>query len=405
MAGELHRRRVFRAYNLPAMYDRVPLHNGFPSFTGAAIERRHAALRVVMDKEGLQAAILYGSGRPNSDLAYLTNWPGGREGYFVLPLEAGPGLLMQLFNHEPVAQMISLIPETRWAGPDSIASLAAWLKEHQLAQGSIGIMGSLPFNQHDKLKSLLPEAKLVDFTRQFRQQRVIYDDEEINFFKIAAELTDRSIERLERDLRPGLREFELPLLVETPYLEAGGHAGIHFMASTSMTDPNICVPHQYMRDRVLQPGDVVISEISGAFWCYSGQIHRSFFLGQPTPEWQHLHQAASDCFEAIEDVLKDGATVEQVIDVADVLDERGYVCLDDLLHGANQYPPILQTRQTDRGYPREFTFRENMVVTVQPQPRTKDKRMGLQFGETVRITKTGTERLHHYPRKMVIVQS
>ena len=65
----------------------------------------------------------------------------------------------------------------------------------------------------------------------------------------------------------------------------------------------------------------------------------------------------------------------------------------------------ISTRSTDRGYPREFTFRENMVVTIQPQPTTLDKRMGLQFGETVRITKTGTERLHHYPRKMVVIQS
>jgi len=386
------------------MYDRVPLHNGFPSFSRDDLAKRHAALRKAMEKESLQAAILYGSGRPNSDLTYLSNWPGGREGYVIVPLDGEPALLVQLFNHVPVAEMLSLLPETRWAGPDSIATLAGWLREHKLAQVGIGLIGGLPFSQYEKLKSLLPEARLVDFTRQFRQQRVIYDEAEINFFKIAAELTDRSIERLENELRPGMKEYEIPLLIESAYLEKGGYAGIHFLASTSMKDPDVCVPFQFQRDRVIQHGDAIISEISGAFWCYSGQIHRTFFLGDPTPEWVHLHQAASDCYEGIEAVLKDGATVDPVIDAADVLDERGYVCLDDLLHGANQYPPILQTRQTDRGYPREFTFRENMVVTIQPQPRTKDKRMGLQFGETVRITKTGTERLHHYPRKMVVIQ-
>jgi len=385
------------------MYDRVPLHNGFPSFSREAVARRQAALRTSMAKDGLQCAILYGSGRPNSDLAYLTNWPGGREAYVILPLEGEPAMLMQLFNHEPVAQMISYIPETRWAGPDSISSLASWLREHKLGQANIGLIGSLPFAQYDKLKLLLPEANFVDFTRHFRQQRVVYDEQEINFFKIAAELTDRSIESLERGIKPGMREYDLPLLIETPYLEAGGYAGIHFLASTSMKDPDICAPHQYLRDRVIQRGDVIISEISGAFWCYSGQIHRSFFLGEPTPEWQRLHQAAVDCYEGIESVLKDGASVDQVLDAAEVIDQRGYVILDDLLHGANQYPPILQTRSTDRGYPREFTFRENMVVTIQPQPRTQDKRMGLQFGETVLITKTGTERLHQYPRKMVVI--
>jgi len=386
------------------MYDRVRLHNGFPSFSKEDLAKRHTALRKAMEQQGLQCAVLYGSGRPNSDLTYLSNWPGGREGYVILPLDGEPALLVQLFNHVPVAEMLSLLPETRWAGPDSIVTLADWLKEHKLAQACIGLIGGLPFSQYEKLKSLLPEARLVDFSRHFRQQRVVYGEEEIEFFKIAAELTDRSIERLEHGIRPGMKEYELPLLVEMPYLEAGGYAGIHFMASTNMKNPDVYVPHQFQRDRQIQEGDVIISEISGAFWCYSGQIHRTFFLGEPTPEWQHLHQAAQDCYEAIDAVLTDGAQVDEVLDAAEVIDQRGYRILDDLLHGANQYPPILQTRSTDRGYPREFTFRENMVVTIQPQPTTPDKRMGLQFGETVRITRTGTERLHHYPRKMVVIQ-
>src|SRR5690348_14313975 len=144
-----------------AMYDRVPLHNGFPSFSREAVARRQAAVRAALAKEGLACGILYGSGRPNSDLAYLTNWPGGREAYVMLPVDGEPANLMQLFNHEPVAQMISYIPETRWAGPDSTASVAAWLKDHNLAQAGIGLMGSLPFNQYERLKALLPEAQLV----------------------------------------------------------------------------------------------------------------------------------------------------------------------------------------------------------------------------------------------------
>ncbi|HEX6512569.1 MAG TPA: aminopeptidase P family N-terminal domain-containing protein, partial [Chloroflexota bacterium] len=140
------------------MYDRVPLHNGFPSFTREAVRRRQAALRQAIEKEGLQCGMLYGSGRPNSDLAYLTNWPGGREAYVMLPLEGEPSVLMQLFNHEPVAQMISYMPDTRWAGPDSIVTVAGWLREHELAGASIGLMGGLPFSQYETLKALLPEA-------------------------------------------------------------------------------------------------------------------------------------------------------------------------------------------------------------------------------------------------------
>src|SRR5581483_2716930 len=385
------------------MFDRVPTRNGYPTFSQAEIDRRHSALRKAIERDGLHCAVLYGSGRPNSDVNYLTNWPGGREAYVVIPLDGEPGVLAQLYNHVPMAQRLSLIPDTRWAGPDSVAALAGWLRERKLDRGAIGLIGGLPFSLYERLKTLLPEARLSDFSRRFRELRVVYSEEELGFFRVAAELTDRSIERMAKEPRPGLHEWELARIVETPYLEAGGYAGIHFMASTPMANPSIFVPHQYQSNRVLEKGDAIISEISGAFWCYSGQIHRTFFLGQPTPEWVHLHQAASDTFDAIENVLKDGATVEQVLDAAEIIDQRGYHIYDDLLHGANQYPPILQTRSTDRGYPREFTFRENMVVTIQPQPASADHRMGLQFGETVRITRNGVERLHHYPREMVVV--
>ncbi len=383
-------------------YQQVSIRNGFPSFSVAEISQRHTAVRHLLEQHGAVGALVYGAGRYHSDLQYVSNWPGGREGFVVLPLARAPVLLVQLYNHLPLAEKLSLIADTRWAGPDSVATVADCLQDLR-GSGRIGLIGALPFSYHERLKALLPAATWVDLTKAFRDLRLRYSEEELGFFRAAAHLTDRSMERLEQQLRPGLREYELPAIVESAYLEAGGYAGIHFMASTSMQDPQAFVPHQYQSDRLLRAGDAVITEISGAFWGYTGQIHRTFFLGQPTPEYARLHEVARAAFEAIEGVLKHGATVEEVLDAAELIDRAGYVIFDDLLHGANQYPPILRTRSTDHGYPRGFVFQEDMVVTVQPQPITPDRRIGLQFGETVRITRGGVERLHRYARKMVVV--
>lgn len=385
------------------VHDRVPIRDGFPSFSEAEIGRRQAALRRVMEQRGVECAILYTTGRFNSDMQYLSNWPGGREGYLLLPLDRSPVLLVQLYNHVPMAERLSWITDTRWAGPDSVATVASCLREFGLQHGRIGLIGGLSFSQHDRLKRLLPEVEFVDLSRPFRESRLVRSNEELQFFRVAAELTDRSIEKLEQHLRPGLREYELAAIVEEAYLQAGGYAGIHFMASTSMKDPKVFVPHQYQSDRMLHHGDVLITEISGGFWGYTGQIHRTFFLGEPTAEYARLHEVAAAAYEAVEGVLKDGATAEQVLDAAEIIHREGYTIFDDLLHGANQYPPILRTWSTDHGYPKGFIFREDMVVTIQPQPITPDRRIGLQFGETVRITRGGVERLHLYPRKMVIL--
>ena len=75
-----------------------------------------------------------------------------------------------------------------------------------------------------------------------------------------------------------------------------------------------------------------------------------------------------------------------------------------LLHGANQYPPILKTRATAHSNPAsDFAFRDCMVVTLQPQLTTRDRRIGLQFGETVVIRPRGVARLHCHPREMIVV--
>ena len=383
----------------------LPTRDGYPTFSAAEVARRHAAVRQALGAGDLDCLVLYGAGRFDSDVQYLSNWPGGREAFVILPVGDAPVLLAQLFNHVPMAEKLSLIAETRWAGPDSVASVAEAVTAQVAAPARVGLAGALPFAAYDRLRELLPEAAFVDWSRQLRRLRLVRSEEEIAFFHAAAELTDRSIERLAGGLRPGLREDELPALVESVYLEAGGYAGIHFMTSTSMREPHelAFVPRQYQSDRVVRLGDALITEISGAFWGYSGQIHRTFFLGEPTREWLDLHRAAEQAYAAIEAVLRDGATLGQVLDAAEIIDRAGYTVFDDLLHGAHQYPPIARTRATAHANPPEdFVLRDGMVVTLQPQLTTPDRRIGLQFGETVVIRPGGVERLHRYPREMIV---
>jgi Xaa-Pro aminopeptidase len=101
-------------------------------------------------------------------------------------------------------------------------------------------------------------------------------------------------------------------------------------------------------------------------------------------------------------VIKDGTTTTEAEEAAEVIHRRGYTILDDLVHGVNQYPPIFQTKTTRRHESKEITFRENMVIVIQPNVMTPDQRMGLQFGETLRVTKSGCETLNAYPRQWVV---
>ena len=127
-------------------YDRVLLRDGMPSFSEAEIRRRQAALRTVMDEHHVVTAILYGAGRFNADVQYLCNWPGGREASLLLPLDRRPILLVQLYNHVPLAERLSREVETRWGGPDSVATVASCLRELSADRTRIGLIGALPLS-------------------------------------------------------------------------------------------------------------------------------------------------------------------------------------------------------------------------------------------------------------------
>jgi Xaa-Pro dipeptidase len=372
---------------------------GIATFTAAERARRAEAIRERMRATGVDALLLYAAGRA-ADIQYLVEWPGTREAFLVFAVAGEPTLLVQFFNHVANARRVATTPDVRWAGAAN-AAVAEAVAER--APRRLGIVGALPWSLA-RVVTERTKAELVDFTAELRTIRSVASDEEIEVLREAARVTDLAMHALELRVRPGLQERDLVHVVESAITAAGGTPGIHFMATTPMRAPRIGVPSQIQSPRRIERGDVLITEITAHVRGYGGQIHRAYAIGaEPTPEYEALHEAAVLAFERICATLRDGATVAQVLDAAEVLHERGFTIHDDLLHGTDQLPPILQTRRTARHpQPESFVFRENMVVVVQPNlVSDQTATAGLQVGETVRVTRSGVERLHSYPLRFV----
>jgi Xaa-Pro dipeptidase len=313
-----------------------------------------------------------------------------------------PVILMQLFNHYPMARVMSWIKDVRWGGANTTRSVDELIRERALESKKIGLVGAISYQVYNKLRESYPKASFVDLGGKLRMMRTIRSAEEIERIRLASKLTDQSIEALAQGLQEGMREDEIPALIEPVYLKAGGYAGIHFMSSMPMREPDFPVPSQFHSSRKLKKGDALITEISGAYSGYSGQIHRTFSIGEgPTPEWQKMHDAAMEAFDVLTRVIRDGAGTTEAEEAAEIIHKRGYSTYDDLVHGVNQYPPIFQTKTRKRHESKEIVFRENMVIVIQPNLITDNETMGLQFGETLVVKKTGCESLNAYPRRWV----
>ncbi|HEX5608165.1 MAG TPA: Xaa-Pro peptidase family protein [Candidatus Binatia bacterium] len=377
----------------------------YPIFSDREIATRHQAVYRLMEQANVDALLIYGAGRYASDVYWLSDWPSSREAYVLFQTAKEPVILLQLFNHFPMAKVMSVIKDVRWAGANTTSSVLDLIRERGLDSKKIGIVGSLPYQVYLRIAEKFPGAALSDLSGKLRMMRTIRSAEEIERIRFASKLTDESIEALAGGLKAGMREDEIAALIEPAYLKRGGYAGIHFMSSMPMRDPDFPVPAQFQSSRKLRKGDCLITEISGAYSGYSGQIHRTFSVGEgPTPEWQQMHAAAVEAFEILSEVIKDGATTTEAEEAAEIIHRRGYSTYDDLVHGVNQYPPIFQTKTRKRHDSKEMVFRENMVIVIQPNLITEDEKMGLQFGETLLVTKKGCETLNAYPREWVICQ-
>jgi Xaa-Pro dipeptidase len=380
----------------------------YPAFSAAEYARRWAEVRARMDRVGVSTLVLYGRG-PSPEIHYLCNWQTTTEAHLIFPREGEPTLFVQLSNHLPNARRMAVIADVRFGGSsptggvDSVPRVIENLKERGIERGRVGLVGGLPYQQYLRLREALPQVEWLDCSNELRDQRQIKSAEEIERIRQAAAMSDRAVLALAEQARPGLTEHQLAQIVEDAYLGDGGVNAIHFMISTSMRNPHGGVPQQWMSDRVLQRGDVLVTEISTNYRGYSGQVLRTFTIGEaPTPEYQRLHDTAVEAFERVAAVIKDGTGIDEVLDAAEIVHERGYTIYDDFLHGANQLPPILRTRRTYRGAPSDFRFRENMCLVIQPNVVTEDARMGVQFGEMFRVTKTGLEPLHTCPRQLFV---
>jgi Xaa-Pro dipeptidase len=378
----------------------------FPTFPDTEMAARHASVSQLMEQAKLDALLVYGAGRYTSEVYWLTDWPGGREAYVLFQQGKDPVLLMQLYNHVPMARVLSVVKDVRWAGANTGDGAVQLLQERGLEGKKIGLVGSIPHTQYQKIRDRLSQAEFVEMGGKFRMLRTIKSQAEIERIRLASKLTDESMQAVAEGLKPGMREDEIPALIEPVYLKAGGYAGIHFMTSMPMRDPHFPVPSQYQSSRRLERGDCLITEISGSYWGYSGQIHRTYSLGEaPTPEWKQLHEAAVEVFGVLASAIKDGTSVREAEEAAEIVHRRGYTIYDDLIHGANQYPPIIQTRTTARHEEGEMNFRENMVIVIQPNVITQDEKMGLQFGETLVVRKNGCESLNKFPREWIVCRA
>jgi Xaa-Pro dipeptidase len=379
--------------------------NGFPRYPASEMERRHGWIRQVALELELDAVVVGGATGPlDTSVQFFSNWPSQVQSYVLFLRDEPPRMLVRLWNHLPDAQRIAAIEEVRYGGDtpaEQAGTLAADLARPICRR--IGLLGTVPHADYDALRSALPDALFVDLNTRYQAFRLVKSEAEMVFTRIGSRMNDAAVAALAASLKPGINEREVARIVEDTYLDQGGINLIHFSLTTSMTHPEVLVPHQHQPDRLIEAGDVLVTEISTTFWGYAGQILRTFVIGaEPTPRYARLHEAALEAYTTLTALMHPGVTIGTLLDAASLITRAGFDIWDDLIHGFGgaYLPPIIRTR-ANRGatHPDDFAYREGTLLVV--QPNVIDGEAGVQVGNSMQITASGPAVTQAYPTELI----
>jgi len=126
-------------------------------------------------------------------------------------------------------------------------------------------------------------ALLVPLGHAVERLRVAKDEEELALLARACEITGQAFDQTVTQIRAGMTEHELAVLIERAMVDAG--ADKPAFDTIVASGPNGAIPHHAPGSRRLEPGDMITIDCGARYAGYHADMTRTVMLGQPAA-WQ-----------------------------------------------------------------------------------------------------------------------
>jgi Xaa-Pro aminopeptidase len=376
----------------------------YPRFSAGEMARRRKLMAEAMAAAGVDHLVACAAFFRGGPVHWLSDWLTTYEAALVFTPGRKDTIFVQFYNHVPQARATMPDADMRWGGASTIQSVIGELNARGAKAKRVGAVGMVPMGYYKALAAAFDEVP--DLNPPYGRLRLVKSKEEIDWYRIAARLSDLPIEALLREIRPGLDERDLGAIAEAAYVPWRGSNIIHFFFSTPMRSPDAFVPRQHLTARKIETGDAIACEITASFWESWGQVLRTFSVGEPLiPGYRKLHDTAEAAYDAMLRVLRPGVSARELAVGIRVIEEAGFTFYDDLVHGfgGGYLPPILGSPTRGPEPLPDMILEPGIMIVLQPNVITKDQRAGVQTGELVLVTESGAESLHTIPRGPYVI--
>ncbi len=399
----------------------------WPWFSPDEYRRRYALVRAGMADKKLECLLVYGISRGmgmemgQANAVYLTSVAPWSQTYLVFPLEGEPTMFIVSSNQVKNIRENSVIKDVRPGGSFTTTGglgqfggpVVERLKELGMANKRIGIVGDsgwlhidLPHHAHMAITTALPDAEFEVVTRWYETLRVVKSDEEIARMHESATMTDAVYDTMVKATKAGVRPCDLYNLMCRTAIDLGGRLTLGHVGRTPMSNPDMDYPHYWPLTTPIQMGDVVMTEVAAGVGGYYGKIWGTFFMGDPTPEYETLFKLGVTTSHKLHAAIKPGVKVSDLTAISlDDTIKAGYKPKTSITGWSNLNEPPDVRAAGDQLTDPDYVFQKHTCVSVTGWPSTADDTMGIWLGDVCLVTEKGAENFHKYPiRELHVVR-
>jgi Xaa-Pro aminopeptidase len=409
------------------MADEAAARLAYRRFSLIERDRRWAALRRLMARDGL-AAIFAPNNPGNStdwqaDARYISQCGGGADASIacVFPLEGDVTVIATSVAERWGPAVQDWVGDLRECKRRYGRVAAERLLELGLGRARIGICGleggtrtpegTIMRGTFRALAEALPHANFVDATELLQDVREVKSAEEIAVLQCSVDLVERAIEAQARAAQPGVPDHVVWAETMHALFARGSELSVHF---NWVSGPNPGRTLTRPTARPLAAGDVIVAEIEASVIGYRAQQIRPAAVHRADPVLVEMSKLHGDLYPALLQVLRAGVTAGELIATTAALagklaPRQGPLAgakAKLLLHGRGlgDDRPLLLARPDYEATERSLghVFPENGVYICKPSILTADGTYEFPWGDSVRVTPSGAERMGRAPHGLVI---
>ena len=254
------------------------------------------------------------------------------------------------------------------------------------------------YNEHCALAAALgPGRRLCSI--DLEPIRQIKEPEEIVFLRQAAAIEDEALQKLLKELRPGLSERQVAAKLEYHLAELGSEKPS--FDTIAVSGPRSALPHGRPTERVLEAGEFLTLDFGAVRGGYHGDITRTFVIGKASPWQKEVYASVLAAQKKGIEAARAGRCGKEVDgEVRGLLTAAGYGAYFNhgTGHGAglkiHELPHI-----NSRG---DTPLAAGMVFSVEPGLYFPG-RGGLRIEDSVLLTERGAEPLTKFTKELIEV--